>query len=527
MNIVATVKHVKIYNANYDAASDYLTMQHDEFTNKPILDDHGEMIPRDFYLLEGINCDPYSFNQECQSVNARFGKNQSFGEIKAHHYIVSFDPRDRDENGLTPERAQAIGMELASKAFPGHQCIVCTHPDGHNSSGNIHVHIVINSVRKFDIEQQDFMERPGDSLAGNKHHATDKFMIFFKQATMELCQREHLYQLDLISPARVRITDREYWAQRRGQKALDDKNQRLIDQGITPQKTKYETQLGILRSAIIATSQDSHNFDEFQKKLLENYGIAVHESRGRLTYILPDNNCPIRARKLGTDFEKASLETFFRSTQKREHLSQTHQASRFKPDKASIRLIVDLQNCAKAQSNKYYAQRVKISNLQQMSKTIAFLQENGIGTREELDAIVFSTQADLQSKHDALMATEKRLKTVNLLIRNSGQYLANKKVYSAYLKSKNKKQFRQEHEPEILLYEAARKALNELSGGDKIPSLKQLRAEKEMLTERKNAEYEAFSFVRAKHRELQTVQSNITEILKASPEVVRTSEQEL
>ena len=527
MNIVATVKHIKIYNANYDAASDYLTMQHDEFTNKPILDDQGEMIPREFYLLEGINCDPYSFNQECQSVNARFGKNQSFAEIKAHHYIVSFDPRDRDENGLTPERAQAIGMELASKTFPGHQCIVCTHPDGHNSAGNIHVHIVVNSVRKFDIERQDFMERPGDSVAGNKHHASDRFMTFFKQTTMALCQRESLYQLDLISPARVRITDREYWVQRRGQKALDDENQQLIENGITPQKTKYETNLGVLRNAITSTAKDSHTFDEFQQKLIENYGIAVHESRGSLTYILPDRNRPIRARKLGTDFEKPSLESFFRSIQKQEHRSPNQTISQHKSQQTSIRLIVDLQNCAKAQGNRYYAQKVKISNLQQMSRTIAFLQENGIGTREELDAIVSSTQADLQNKHDALMETEKRLKTVNLLIRNSGQYLANKKVYGEYLKSKNKKQFRQEHESEILLYEAARKALNELSGGGKIPTLKQLRAEKEMLTERKNAEYEAFSFVRAKHRELQTVQSNVTEILKATPEVTRASEQEL
>ena len=55
---MATVKHIKIYNANYDAATDYLTMQHDEFTNKPILDESGEMMPRDFFLLEGINCDP-------------------------------------------------------------------------------------------------------------------------------------------------------------------------------------------------------------------------------------------------------------------------------------------------------------------------------------------------------------------------------------------------------------------------------------------------------------------------------------
>lgn len=228
---MATVKHIKIYNANYDAATDYLTMQHDEFTNKPILDESGEMMPRDFFLPESINWDPYSFNQECQALNAKYGKNQTYGEIKAHHYIVSFDPNDRDENGLTPERAQELGMELARKSFPGHQIIVCTHRDGHNSAGNIHCHIVINSVRKLDVEREDFMDRPGDCVAGNKHHASDHFMECFKQFTMEMCQRENLYQVDLLSPAKVRITDREYWAQRRGQHALDKENAIKIASG--------------------------------------------------------------------------------------------------------------------------------------------------------------------------------------------------------------------------------------------------------------------------------------------------------
>ena len=144
-----------------------------------------------------------------------------------------------------------------------------------------------------------------------------------------------------------------------------------------------------------------------------------------------------------------------------------------------------------------------------------------------IQMLLSSTQTDQQSKHDALLATEKRLKTVNLLIRNTGQYLANKKVYGEYMKAKNKKQFRQEHESEILLYEAARKALNELSGGEKIPTLKQLRAEKEELTAKKNEQYESYSFARAKYRELQTIQANVQSILRDTPEAMREHDQEL
>ena len=136
-------------------------------------------------------------------------------------------------------------MEFARRHFPGHQVIVCTHTDGHNKAGNIHVHIVFNSLRKLDVEREPFMERPADALAGFKHHVSKDFMEYLKQETMEMCQRESFYQVDLLSPAKVRITDREYWAQRRGQAALDAENQKKIVAGITPTATKYETQLGM------------------------------------------------------------------------------------------------------------------------------------------------------------------------------------------------------------------------------------------------------------------------------------------
>ena len=536
---MATVKHIKIYNANYDAATDYLTMQHDEFTNKPILDENGEMMPRDFFLLEGINCDPYSFNQECQSVNARFGKNQTFGEIKAHHYIVSFDPNDRDENGLTPEHAQALGMELARKTFPGHQIIVCTHRDGHNSAGNIHCHIVINSVRKMDVPREDFMDRPGDCVAGNKHHCSDHFLEFFKQSTMEMCQRENLYQVDLLTPAKVRITDREYWAQRRGQRILDAENAEMIASGEQPDKTTFETEKMILRRQIYSVMLDSYDMEEFRKKLLELYGIEVRESRGRISYLTPDRSKPIRGSKLGTTFEMDSLEECFRrnrqakqprKTVRKEHSGQKsserkHSGQRHERPQPSIRLIVDLQTCIKAQENRYYAQKVKVGNLKQTARTMAFLQEKGIGTREELALLLASTKEDQQTKHDDLMAVESRLKTVNQMIRLTGQYYANKGIYGEFLKAKNKTAFRREHESEILLYEAARKQLKELSGEKKLPSMKLLKEEKAQLIQKKNALYEDYSLTRAKYRELQTADANAQSILKAQNRAEEISEE--
>ena len=174
---MAILKHIASKNADYGEAQRYLMFQYNEDTMKPILDENGRLIPREEYYLDGINCDPFTFDMECMELNAQYRKNQRFDEIKSHHYILSFDPKDVTENDLTGERAQQLGLEYARKNFPGHQALVCTHTDGNNKSGNIHVHIVINSLRKYDVERQGFMERPCDSRAGYKHHLTKDISV--------------------------------------------------------------------------------------------------------------------------------------------------------------------------------------------------------------------------------------------------------------------------------------------------------------------------------------------------------------
>ena len=136
----------------------YLTFEHDEFTMKPTLDENGRLIPREDYRISSLNCGGGDFAVACMRANLRYEKNQKREDVKSHHYIISFDPRDGTDNGLTVDRAQELGEQFCKEHFPGHQAIVCTHPDGHNHSGNIHVHIVINSLR---IER-----RPASALHG-------------------------------------------------------------------------------------------------------------------------------------------------------------------------------------------------------------------------------------------------------------------------------------------------------------------------------------------------------------------------
>ena len=172
---MAILKHFAVKNADYGAVIDYLKYQHDEFHLVPILDENGNSMLRDEFYFDGLNCNPEAFDLECELLNQQYHKNQRYDEIKCHHYIISHDPMDVADHGLTGEQAQAIGMEYAEANFPGHQALVCTHTDGSNNSGNIHTHIIINSLRKEDIAPQPYTERAIDRKAGYKHHLTKEY----------------------------------------------------------------------------------------------------------------------------------------------------------------------------------------------------------------------------------------------------------------------------------------------------------------------------------------------------------------
>ena len=285
---MAIVKHIKSRNANYSAAINYLLFEHDEKTGKKIVDESGRSILRKEFYIDGLNCNPMSFDKECELTNAHFHKNKKREDIKSHHYIISYDPADVTENGLTGPRAQAISLELAKQMFPGYQALVVTPTDGHNESGNIHTHIAINSVRKTAVERQPYMDKPHEEAAGYKHRSTDKFMNTFKKTVMDRCQQEGLHQIDLLAPAERKTTQKEYMTQKHGQQKVDEINQKIIEDGLKPTSTVFLTQKEYLRNAIDECAAISNSFDEFQSKLLEQFHISVIEHRGRYGYLHPD-----------------------------------------------------------------------------------------------------------------------------------------------------------------------------------------------------------------------------------------------
>ena len=538
---MAVIKHIASKNADYGESERYLIFQHNEYTQKPILDDEGHMILRDEYYLDGLNCDPFTFASECQELNSYYHKNKNFNEIKSHHYIISFDPKDREECGLTGERAQQLGLTFAKKNFPGHQALVCTHTDGHNESGNIHVHIVINSLRKYDVPQEPYMEFDCESKAGYKHHLSTAYLAHLKQDVMDMCQKEGLHQVDLLSPAERKITEKEYWAQRRGQEKLDKLNQKMLEDGITPKETRYQTEKQFLRDAIDDAASTAKSPEEFAQILDKKYHIIFKISRNRYSYLHPGKKKYITGRNLGTRYEEDFLLQTFKENAKslsdRKMKTEEPQVpntvkdlqTALSPDasdipvpfifiKSDLRLVIDLQTCIKAQQSEAYAQKVKLSNLKQMAQTVAYIQEHGYNSLEDFHTALDQASDQTSAARKSLKDTEQQLKDVNEQIHFTGQYLAYKDLYAQYRKSHNRNKFYEEHKAELSLYETALHVLKEKSNGQKLPSMKSLYQEKDRLTELCEVQRADFYNHRDQERELRTVDANIDMILGKKPE---------
>lgn len=515
---MAIVKHIKSHNANYSDSLDYLIFQHDEKNGKMILDDFGRPIQREEFFIDGLNCNPDTFPIECRECNETFKKNRSRKEIKSHHYIISFDPADATERGLTGKRAQALCLELSQKIFPGYQALVVTHTDGHNESGNIHTHIVINSVRKYSADREPYMSQPHDHEAGYKHRSTDKFLTYFKKEVMDMCHREGLHQIDLLAPAEVKITQAEYMAQQSGQDKLEKTNNKIIADGFKPTSTIFQTQKQDIRNAIEECAALSNNFEEFQSRLLEKYQISVIEQRGRYSYLHPDRERRITERALGTRYGKERLEQIFL---RKDPIAILYIRSHLK-------LVVDLQTNVKAMQSAAYAHKVKISNLQQMANTIIYVQEHGYDTQSDLKDTVFKVRNELTESQNQLTRYSSDLKALNSQIHYTGQYFSNKGIYSQFLKSKNKGKFRKEHLSEIQAYEDARDWLKSFYPDGKMLSIKMLKSQKTKLLEEIESQKISIQSLKDTLKELETADKNVESILQMQvPKKKKSREQEL
>ena len=539
---MATFKHISSKNADYGAAEAYLTFEHDEFTMKPTLDENGRLVPREGYRLATLNCGEEDFAVACLRSNLRYGKNQKREDVKSHHYIISFDPRDGTDNGLTVDKAQSLGEEFCNEHFPGHQAIVCTHPDGHNHSGNIHVHIVINSLRIEAVPLLPYMDRPADTKCGMKHRCTDAAMEYFKSEVMEMCHRENLYQIDLLHGSKNRVTEREYWAQKKGQLALDKENAAREATGQPTKPTKFETDKAKLRRTIRQALSQATSFDEFSSLLLRE-GVTVKESRGRLSYLTPDRTKPITARKLGDDFDKAAVLALLTQNAHRAAEQTTAipeyphtQKERLREEKTAktapadntLQRMVDREAKRAEGKGVGYDRWASLHNLKQMAATHNFLMENELLDLDKLDAAVESSRKALSEARESLRGIEQSISDKKSLRKVVNDYRRTRPTIDAHKKLSGRKaeNYRQSHEAEFIIYEAALRQLKVLAPGKKLPATSKLNTEIEALISEKNAAYNTYRTAKAEHEQLATAKRNAEQILHGTPSRQKKHEQE-
>ena len=502
---MATLKHIASKNSDYSAAETYLIYQHDEFSGKKILDEQGRPKLRESYILDTLECGEASFATACLLANRKYNKNNHPDDIKSHQYIISFDPRDAVDNGLNMETAQTLGLKFCEENFPGHPAIVCTHPDGHNHSGNIHVHIVIGSVRTREVERKPYMQKPRDWREGMKHSSTAQTMRHLRVEVMELCESAGLYQIDLINGSKERVSEAEYWARRRGQQKLDLANAALTAAGQQPRQKKFETVKDTLRRQISSVLYRATSFEDFSDRLMQQYGITVKESRGQLSYLPAGRTKFIRAKHLGDNYDKKAV--FATLNANAEHKPKVQ----FKQD--TIGKLIDIQAKLAEGKGTGYERWAKKYNLKAMAQTLILLQEKDLLNEDALNQRI----AELETKyHDALAVVkdlEGRMKANKELRYQVAAYTSTKNITQQLKTAKRPAAFEEQHRAELTAHRAAAAYLK-ANNITKLPSPKKLEAEYAQLASEKAKFYEQYKEAKEELLKLKTAKQNVASFFR-------------
>ena len=403
------------------------------------------------------------------------------------------------------EKAQALGLKFCEENFPGHPAIVCTHPDGHNHSGNIHVHIVIGSIRMREVERKPYMQKPRDWREGMKHSSTAQTMRHLRVEVMELCEGAGLYQIDLLNGSKERVSEAEYWARRRGQQKLDCENAALTAAGQQPRQKKFETVKGTLREQIASVLYFATSFEDFSDRLLQQYGITVKESRGQLSYLPAGRTKFIRAKKLGDNYDKEIVLATLTANAEHKPKAQSKQDA--------IRKLIDIQAKLKQGKGIGYECWAKKHNLKAMAQTLILLEEKGLTDEGALDQRI--TELDTKF-HDSLAVVkdlEGRMKANKELRYHVAAYASTKNIAQQLKAAKRPAAFEEQHRAELTAHRAAA-AYFKANDITKLPSPKKLEAEYAQLASEKAKFYEQYKETKEELLKLKTAKQNVASFFR-------------
>ena len=408
---------------------------------------------------EKILVSSFGCSYETADIEFGFTLSQAMekGNNLAHHLIQSFAPGE-----VEYEKAHEIGRQLADAVTKGqHEYVLTTHID----KGHIHNHIIFCAVNFVDH---------------HKYNSNKRTYYNIRNTSDRLCRENGL---SVVEPSENKGKHyAEYQADKAG-KSWKSKLKIAVD-ALIPQVSSFEELLQRLQAAGYEIKRGK-------------YISCRAQGQERFT----------RLKTLGADYTEEAIT-------ERINGKRTRAAKAPKIEQRGVSLIIDIENSIKAQQSRGYEQWAKIHNLKQAAKTVNFLTEHNIEQYTDLVARIDEITAASEQAADALKGVERRLADMAVLIKNITTYQKTKSVYEAYKKAKNKEQFRASHESDLILYEAAAKALRAANIGGKLPSVAALQAEYARLTEQKEALYDDYGKLKKQVKEYDTMKRNIDSFLK-------------
>ena len=245
----------------------------------------------------------------------------------------------------------------------------------------------------------------------------------------------------------------------------------------------------------------------FEELLSRLQGLGYEIKRGKyVSYLVPGQERFTRLKTIGADYTEEAI---------RERIESkcTHAAKAPKTDRG-VSLLIDIENSIKAAQSRGYEQWAKIYNLKQAAKTYSFLTAHGIEQYADLVSRIGDVTAESEQAAENLKGVEKRLADMAVLIKNVTTYQKTKPIYEAYKKAKDKSKYKTAHEGDIILFEAAVKALRATQIGGKLPNVAALQGEYAKLQEQKEALYADYGKLKKQVKEYDVIKRNIDSLLK-------------
>ena len=243
----------------------------------------------------------------------------------------------------------------------------------------------------------------------------------------------------------------------------------------------------------------------FSDRLLQQYGITVKKSRGRLSYLPAGRKKFIRAHSLGDKFEKELVLATLKENAKSQPII-LHSNLEEKPDR--IKKLVDIQAKLKQGKGIGYERWAKKHNLKAMAQTLILLQEKGLLNEDALDQRI----AELDTKFHESLAVVKDLETRMANNQTLRRYAASYKQYRPLAQKRNAAKspatFEEQHRAELTAYRTAAAYLK-ANNITKLPSPNKLEAEYCALASEKAQFYEQYKEAKIELLKLKDAKQNV------------------